>query len=299
METKPDFRFSSNLTELPLLTAVVPVGAMYGRTSRLLAWVKQIQQFNCEVILVIDEKLDGTYQEIYENISTMELTGPLTMVHGRFGGPGPARNAGIERAKGEWIAFWDSDDSPNIVGVLSTLQNIPSDVEIIVGRYSIKSQNSEKQRGSRKAINFALNPGLWRVIFRSEIIKDKAFPNLRMAEDQVFLLNSDIFTRKIHFTKENLYQYYVEVENQLTKDNRYLEDMLVASDIIKKELSKDTSSIHEKFLISTIVFRINAAFFKRVNMRRRYKFVLSNLNFINLKISIYTIFALLMSAKNL
>ena len=61
-----------------------------------------------EIILVDDCSCDGTYEYALERFQGNEKIRVLCM--DQNGGPGLARNRGIEEAKGEYICFCDADD---------------------------------------------------------------------------------------------------------------------------------------------------------------------------------------------
>lgn len=57
-----------------------------------------------EVIVINDRSTDGS-------VAAITSSGvPVTLLHTDFGNAAAARNAGIEQATGEWIAFLDADD---------------------------------------------------------------------------------------------------------------------------------------------------------------------------------------------
>jgi glycosyltransferase involved in cell wall biosynthesis len=56
-------------------------------------------------IIVVDDGSTDTTRQIVQSYGT-----PVQTIYQENAGPGAARNAGIQAAKGEWIAFLDSDD---------------------------------------------------------------------------------------------------------------------------------------------------------------------------------------------
>ncbi len=88
----------------PFFSVVIPT---YNRCDYLAATLDSIrsQTFRAfEVIVVDNESDDGTAEMIRERPEEIHY------VRERNPGPGPARNIGIREAKGEYIAFLDSDD---------------------------------------------------------------------------------------------------------------------------------------------------------------------------------------------
>lgn len=90
----------------PLISVIIPT---YNRSSLIMQTLESvfIQSFkNIEVIVVDDGSSDNTADIILKNYKSQVLI--LTLQHS--GLPAVARNAGIEAAKGDFIAFCDSDD---------------------------------------------------------------------------------------------------------------------------------------------------------------------------------------------
>jgi glycosyltransferase involved in cell wall biosynthesis len=147
-----------------------------------------------------------------------------------YGGPGQARNAGLQFANTRWIAFWDSDDNPNIQPILEEISK-NDNAEIIVGAYeTIDSQAASvrtSHESSENLFGVALNPGLWRMLFKRSII-ERDFPEYKMGEDQVFLIRNEFYEKKIIFTQTLLYSYSLNNSSQLTKNEIALNDLLLA-----------------------------------------------------------------------
>ena len=73
-------RYFGKLNEAtPLLSVVVPVGPLVGRMTNLLSWIAEIQSYSAQVILVVDEKSDGTYTELLKKLLMCHSIGLLKL----------------------------------------------------------------------------------------------------------------------------------------------------------------------------------------------------------------------------
>jgi glycosyltransferase involved in cell wall biosynthesis len=91
-----------SFTTLPV-SVVVPAHDRAGTIERALASVRRQQAQPLEVIVVDDASRDDT-------AARAERLGARVIRHERNRGAGAARNTGVEAARGEWVAFLDSDD---------------------------------------------------------------------------------------------------------------------------------------------------------------------------------------------
>lgn len=99
---------SSTLT--PLVSVVIPT---YNRARQTIAAIESIlgQTYrHFEVIVVDDGSTDDSRQSLKRFISQKRAPNPILLFSQCNRGVSIARNAGIARAKGEYIAFLDSDD---------------------------------------------------------------------------------------------------------------------------------------------------------------------------------------------
>lgn len=92
----------------PLVTIAI---AAYNVEKYLRTGIKDIQDqtySNLEIILVDDGSTDGT-SEICDELAKEDSR--IRVFHKENGGLGSARNVGIDNAQGEFIYFFDVDDS--------------------------------------------------------------------------------------------------------------------------------------------------------------------------------------------
>jgi glycosyltransferase involved in cell wall biosynthesis len=209
------------------LTVVIPVTLMAGKLSKLEHWLHIAIKYPIQV-LIIHDKRDLATSEQLTNLVHRLNTDCIDIVEGSYGDPGTARNQGIARAQGKWIAFWDSDDSPCVASVMSEIENTPDSIEVIVGSFRVVDEYKgiiSNWRRPQNLRDIAMNPGVWRMIFRTASIENSRFPALLMAEDQVLLSKIQFAEKRIRFTSSEFYTYYVGNPTQLTKSRAALTDL--------------------------------------------------------------------------
>lgn len=208
-----------------LLSVIVPVFTTQERFTYNRDLLRTFENLPIEIIYVCTSK-----QCLEEDLKLSSKNLNYSIISLLGADPGQARNAGITVAVGEWIAFWDSDDIPIVGSVLKLLRKATlENSTMAVGQY--QNQNSETGHLSRASENdeideiFAMNPGLWRCLFKAEIAKSNSFPNYLMAEDQVFLSRLDLEDLKISFTEDVTYRYIRYKSGQLTKSKMAITDL--------------------------------------------------------------------------
>lgn len=230
-----------NDSEQILLSVIVPIGDMAKRLQFVESWLKQVKKYSLEVILVHDQTFLNVGPELRELLQSVNSL-RVSLIQGVFGDPGSARNAGLGIASGSWVAFWDSDDTPNIENIFAAIKIAKENDEILVGNFSVLDIKTMKYRTPIKNVNginsVAMNPGIWRMIFRRQTISDTKFPSLRMGEDQVFLARLNFGIRKLRFVESIFYQYNLGGSSQLTKSRIALKDLPLASAIILEHAKK-------------------------------------------------------------
>jgi hypothetical protein len=219
---------------------------MAGKLSQITSWMLTSLNYPIQVIIVHDIADLITGAELRELIRYNKLFNVI-FIEGKYRSPGLARNAGIERATGDWYAFWDSDDNPFIENVMLALMETSFDDEIVIGKFNIRNYLKDSVRSdsiittSFKSI--AMNPGVWRMVFRSRIVHEVRFTNLRSGEDQVFLSQINFVEKNLKYDPKVFYEYGIEQDSQLTSSIQSLRDLPFASELILKNAIKDTGDM--------------------------------------------------------
>ena len=228
-------------SEKILLSVIVPIGNMAGHLQFIESWLQNVKKYSLEVILVHDQTFLNVGPELQELLQSVNSS-KVSLIQGIFGNPGSARNAGLEIATGYWVGFRDSDDTPNIENIFAAIKISQEHDEILVGNFSvfdIKTKNLRTPISNENGINsVAMNPGIWRMVFRRPSISDTRFPSLKMGEDQVFLSRLNFGIRKLRFVESIFYQYNLGSSSQLTKSRIALKDLPLASAIILDHAKK-------------------------------------------------------------
>jgi glycosyltransferase involved in cell wall biosynthesis len=231
------------------LSIVVPVSLMHGKLQNLESWLKYTPD-NFEVLLVHDIRDLETGPELEKLVNVIGKPN-IKLLQKAYGSTGSARNTGANGASKEWIAFWDSDDLPKIDEFIGMVEETSkNNCEIGVGSFEVIDDRSLKQLaihilGSNFNKNIEMickNPGIWRFVFKREILTNISYPPLRIGEEQVFLEKLDLINRNIHFSQNVVYQYLKGSSFHTSSKKKAIEDVVIAAGISWKLLRSDSSN---------------------------------------------------------
>ena len=226
----------NSFNENTLLTVIVPVTRMHGKMKNLFSWLNDVNIYECEVIIIHDRQDQETSQELQQCLK--KLNSPkVHFFEGSFGSPGLARNFGKKYATGTYIMFCDSDDVLQLSTTFEILRKNLS-FTIIIGGYeevnSSSNQRAVKHPAPVHLLELAKSPGMWRFIFKSEVIKNIDFTEYCMGEDQLFLAQIGVFSQNVIRVNETLYHYYTNNPSQLTSQKDRIVDLIPVLSRMKK-----------------------------------------------------------------
>lgn len=235
-----------------MISLIVPVYGELDNTSYLVALLETIKDFQDKVepIIIFDDTGTDRSHQNFKVISKY-CNSEAKIQRSIFGSPGKARNYGLEIASGEWVVFCDADDSPNIQEIISMINlAIKQDKDTCIGSYtSLDLKNGKTKYFGIQPGNVRFNyrsiadsPGIWRFAFKRSSLENITFPDLRMGEDQVFLIEYFSYSRSFLFYKPVVYTYNVGFQGQLTANRSVQKNITNAMKLSIRKFKQSTSS---------------------------------------------------------
>jgi glycosyltransferase involved in cell wall biosynthesis len=266
---------------------------MAGKFGNLKSWLSNKALENLEIIIVEDKADSATSLELNELLG--DINSPnIKFISGKFGAPGLSRNAGKDVASGKWITFWDADDKgyPEValkaIGELSerSMSNLlvfSFDIRDWTSKEILKEKRIDLQNSSLAAI--IEYPGIWRMCFRADFLKDLHFPNYKMAEDQVFFAHVIQKAPNIEYFDTKLYSYFKNVPGQLTNSSKAISDLVYSTDDISGCIKTDPNN---QFFLELFVRQCFSGI-KYGNLKEKIMFTLKIIKFLILQKSLLRI----------
>lgn len=207
---------------MELVSIVMPT---YNRASFLESALKSISSqhySNWELIIVDDGSSDST-QEVLQRLLP-DFPKPVQIVFQANSGPAAARNAGIGKAQGSFIAFFDSDDHwlPEHLSLAmdafskhqhlqwvyfpcKRIDKLSSEVLLESTFYTEGRQNAlfrcsrkiadhmyllNNEQAATVQIDVGIDSGFQNSVFRAEVFAQMSIPDFRVGEDRLFILKA-------------------------------------------------------------------------------------------------------------
>ena len=215
-----------------LVTVIVPVYNIRERIARCVDSITNQTHGALQIVLVDDGSTDGS-GDLCDALAAQDAR--IEVIHRVNGGASAARNTGLNRVRGEWIAFVDSDDyvSPYYIeDMLAAAQGdcdmavchcvwVP-DVEDGPGAQFGRHSRSQRITGREACVrNFGGDVVLlitcWGKLFRAHLWEGLRYPEGKMVAEDLFVSHS-LFYRAggIAITDAVLYAY-VQSEGSLMR----------------------------------------------------------------------------------
>ena len=220
----------------PTVSVIVPVYTVEMFLPRCLDSILRQDFKDFELILVDDGSKDSSGAICDEYKAKDER---ILVIHQEYAGVSAARNAGIDSAKGTYIAFVDSDDWVADDYISTLLNNMPYDVDLVVGgtqdcllsdstlvqsNTDICAIDISKENASALADK---NKNDWFdysicKLYRRELINNcsvRFVTGKQFGEDTFFALDYLVHCRRCVLVSKNLYAYVRYGDNTLSSAN--------------------------------------------------------------------------------
>jgi hypothetical protein len=221
----------------PLISIIIPAYNAEKYLTSCLSSIEQQTYQNFEVIIIDDGSNDFT-GDICDAFATKDTR--FKVIHQKNQGVSVARNKGIEKARGEYIAFIDSDDkiTPEYLSSFGLKNDIEIQGHVIYENNIQRSVIYPKRKVQEDVAKvFCLGPfnsAVWGKIFKTSIIKDNkiVFPvNLCFSEDTIFLLQYIKHCKTLAVFDAAEY-IYIKHSGSLTDKKYPMNDMMLKEKMI-------------------------------------------------------------------
>ncbi|TDM19510.1 glycosyltransferase family 2 protein [Macrococcoides caseolyticum] len=180
-----------------------------------------------KIIIIDDHSNDTEYLKVLRELESLEIVNVLYL--NKNGGPGTARNKGIEISNAKYIAFLDSDDAWHLNKLEIQYQVMENKNYYLTAHNTIYKNNNIIERISESYISKNVSPKklLFKNIIatRSVMLKnDKTYffkENKRFSEDYLMWLEIAFDKKKIGYINENLaFHFYNNFSSGLSSNHK-------------------------------------------------------------------------------
>lgn len=248
-----------------LISIIVPVYNVENYLRECVDSILAQTYSNIEVILIDDGSKDNSGKICDEYA---EKDKRVEVIHKENGGLSEARNTGLNRAKGEWIAFVDSDDFIDN-SMLDTLINLAKANNAQLALCTFRPTTEQIKEGQNKKIqvfdrdeliycyvnrvkDYCITNSVWDRLYKSELVKQVRFMPDRLNEDILYTMEVFLKVNKAIYTSEKFYQYRDIREGNISEkkvslksinDKNYLTNL--AAEILRKDGYEELADIYE------------------------------------------------------
>lgn len=257
---------------IPKISIIIPVYNAENYLRECLDSIINQTLKEIEVICIDDGSSDSSVTILYDY---QHRDDRITIINQLNSGSGIARNKGIERAKGEFITFIDSNDYYPTKNTLEKMYNKAKEKRaLICGGEVLKLKNQKyilnkdeyeagyifEKEGFIEYKDYQFDYGCWRFIYNLEFINHNnlRFPNYVRQEDPIFFIKAMHLAKKFYALKEETYVYRAAYKT-IQWDTKKVIDMFSGiSDCL--DYSSDN---HLEILHCTVCNRLNSWTFQK------------------------------------
>lgn len=246
-----------------LVSVIVPVYNVERYLKKCIESIINQTYKNLEIFLVDDGSTDNS-GKICDEYAKKDNR--INVIHKENKGVSSARNAGINEAKGEWIAFIDADDWIEENYIEELLKNTSKEIDIVqCGYYRVVANNKEsincdgndEVRNKEEFLIGCLNPQMAYGLCHTKIIRKSKIKDIRfdeeivVCEDALFNIELSENVNRVKIIKIPLYNYHIHQDSVVRKydvnySSKYEKALKVIDDYLKEKYN-DNSIINTNF----------------------------------------------------
>lgn len=257
------------------ISVIIPVYNVQDYLEECLLHVINQTYSNLEIIVVNDGSTDNSGKILAKYV---DLDNRIIVINKKNGGLSSARNAGIDIATGEYLAFIDSDDYPDydmFENLVKIIEKYKVDIAIcsyyrnINEHYEGYDVYDEKIAKIDALMEISKN-GKFEAHAWNKIYKKELFENIRYPEGKLY---EDIFTtyqlidqiEYIGFTSQRLYYYRVNSESITNRNYKPKDiDLVIGSikfyDYLFENQYYDVSNVQRDSITRNSIALLNKMF---------------------------------------
>lgn len=206
------------MNDLPLISVIVPVYKVEAYLEKCIRSVVEQTYRNLEILLVDDGSPDRS-GEICDEWAARDSR--IRVIHKENGGGGQARNVALDAAKGDLVAFVDSDDyiSPDMLSHLYGLLDAETDIAECAyvetfddnAAFSLTCETAETYSCEEAMLahieDRVFRQLIWNKLYRRETIGDIRFPVGTKIDDEFFTYRVLLRARNLKLSDKVCYAY--------------------------------------------------------------------------------------------
>ena len=216
------------------VSVIMPAYNASQTSGRALESLRNQTYQDIEIIIVNDGSTDGTLEVIQE---IARLDSRIVIVNQSNSGPGFARNAGLNKARSEFVYFMDSDDTIDADLIYKCVDYMTeSNLDLLVFGFAVIDEHAvevenvsfddylatnKEELALAYVPNFLMarhgNGFLWNKFYRRDIIEGNSirFGTDKIMEDELFNIKYYSHTSRCRFINDVLYNYFWETPTSI------------------------------------------------------------------------------------
>lgn len=220
--------------------------------ERCLESVRNQYDKSAQIIIVDDGSTDGSEKicDYYEKVG-------FEVYHTENKGVSAARNYGMRKAQGDYIAFLDADDAltPDALAIMRKYAEFGKNIvqfnhfRFINGPDSLPVQNVIPE-GKMTLDNIPKYwPMVWNKIYKADFLKEhdiKFIEGMQFGEDEMFNVECILRNGGIYCAFPTIYEHYFDDKNSICRGSLNLDKIKKLDSALKKRLLREEAMLKEE-----------------------------------------------------